>query len=292
MGHDHHHESQGNIKVAFFLNLAFTLLEIVGGFWTNSMAILSDALHDMGDSLALGIAWYLEKYAKRGPDQQYSFGYARFSLLGAMLNSLILVGGSVLILVNAVPRIFKPQPVNSQGMLIFAILGIIINGAAVLRLRRGKSLNERVVLWHLLEDVLGWAVILIASVVLMFVDLPVLDPVLSVLITIYVLYHVVRNLKDILRIFLQGVPKDLSITEIEQQIAAETNILSAHHTHVWSLEGERNLLSIHIVVRDDTERQEIIAVKQRIRDLMLARGIEHVTIETEFACEDCRHQPY
>lgn len=288
-GHHHHgHGSQGNIKIAFLLNLFFTLMEIVGGLWTNSMAILSDALHDLGDSVSLGISWYLEKYAQRGPDQKYSFGYARFSLLGALLNSVILLGGSLVILVRAVPRIINPEPLNAQGMLLFAILGIVINGAAVLKLRKGVSLNERVVLWHLMEDVLGWVVILAASIVLNFVDIPILDPILSVLITLYILYHVLVNLREVLSIFLQKVPKDFSIPEIEQELAAVSAVQSVHHTHIWSLEGQKHFLSTHVVLADEIAREEIISIKKDIRNLVQAKGIEHVTMEIEFANEDCQ----
>lgn len=289
--HDHHHHghgSQGNIKIAFLLNLFFTLLEIVGGLWTNSMAILSDALHDLGDSVSLGISWYLEKYAQRRPDQKYSFGYARFSLLGALLNSVILLGGSLVILVRAVPRIISPEPLNAQGMLLFAILGIVINGAAVLKLRKGVSLNERVVLWHLMEDVLGWVVILAASIVLNFVDIPVLDPILSILITLYILYHVLVNLREVLSIFLQKVPKEFSIPEIEQELATVPAVQSVHHTHIWSLEGQKHFLSTHVVLADEIAKDEIICIKKEIRDLVQAKGIEHVTMEIEFTAEDCQ----
>ncbi|MBU5485103.1 cation diffusion facilitator family transporter [Clostridium sp. MSJ-11] len=294
MGHDHSHNhnhgGQKNIKVAFLLNLTFTLLEIVGGLWTNSMAILSDALHDLGDSLSLGLAWYLERYSEKGPDEKFSFGYARFSLLAALINSLILVGGSVLILAKSIPRIFQPEDVSPKGMLVFAIIGIIINGIAVIRLKKGTSLNEKVVSWHLMEDVLGWVVIFIASIVLMIVNIPVLDPLLSVLITIYVLYNVVKNLKDILNVFLQGVPKNLSINEIEKEILEKTKVLSVHHTHIWSLEGEKNLLSTHIIVGDEIEREEIISIKNNVRELMKKKGIEHVTIEIDFESQDCEDQ--
>ncbi|HOB34385.1 MAG: cation transporter [Firmicutes bacterium] len=286
--HSHHHgNSEGNIRTAFFLNLLFTAVEIAGGIWTNSMAIISDALHDLGDSLSLGVAWFLEKYSQRGPDEKYTFGYARFSLLGALINSFILVGGSILILVNVIPRVFKPEPVNSRGMLAIAVLGIVINGLAVLRLRKGKSLNERVVFWHLMEDVLGWAVILIASAVMIFVDIPVLDPILSLAITLYILYHVAGNIRQVFRILFQGVPDNLSIREIEEEIVAKTRVESVHHTHIWSLEGQRNLLSTHIVLPDDIRRDELIDIKREVKNLIRARGIEHVTLEIDFASEDC-----
>lgn len=282
----HNHERQENIKVAFLLNLTFTIFEIVGGLWTNSMAILTDALHDLGDSISLGVSWYLEKYSEKGPDQKFSYGYARFSLLGALISSVVLLSGSVLIITRAIPRIIQPEAVNPKGMLIFSILGILINGTAVLRLKKGTSLNEKVVSWHLIEDVLGWIVVLIISVVLIFLDLPVLDPIFSLLITIYVLYNVVKNLKEILNIFLQGVPKNLSIKEIEKEIVEKTGAVAAYHTHIWSMEGERHLLSINLIVNDEIERNEVIAIKQNVRKLMMEKEIDHVTVQVDFESED------
>ena len=287
MAHHHAHEGKGNIGIAFFLNLGFTVLEIIGGFWTNSMAILSDALHDLGDSLSLGFAWYLDKFSKKGPDEKFSFGYARFSLLAALVNSLVLVGGSVLVLVRSVPRIIEPEAVHPQGMLLLAVFGIVINGLAVLGLKKGSSLNERVVSWHLMEDVLGWVVVLIASIVLLFVDVPVLDPILSIGITIYILFNVVKNLKEVLNVLLQGVPKDMSIRDMEQSMSAVPDLLSVHHTHIWSLEGEKVLLSTHVLVRDDIGREAIIALQQHIKDTLRVKGIEHVTVEIEYESEEC-----
>ncbi len=285
MAHTHGNEKQKNIKVAFFLNLTFTVLEVAGGIWTNSLAVLSDALHDLGDSVSLGLAWYLERLSEKGPDKKFSFGYARFSLLGALINSLILVAGSVLILTKSVPRIINPQPVNSEGILIFAVVGIVVNSIAVIRLRRGSSLNEKVVSWHLLEDVLGWAVLLIGALVMMFTDLPVLDPILSVLITLFVLFNVVKNLWKIWKVFLQGVPEGISIGEVEKEIKQATGALKVYHTHIWSMDGEKNLLSIHVVVCDDIDRSEIIKMKKKVRQTAQSMGMEHVTVEVDFESE-------
>lgn len=287
MAHHHEHEQKGNIGVAFFLNFGFTILEIVGGFWTNSMAILSDALHDLGDSLSLGFAWYLDKYSKKGPDEKFSFGYARFSLLAALINSLVLVGGSVLVLIRSVPRIIEPEAVHPQGMLVLAILGIVVNGLAVLRMKKGSSLNERVVAWHLMEDVLGWVVVLIVSIVLLFVDIPVLDPILSIGITIYILFNVVKNLREVLNVLLQGVPKDLSISVIEQSLTTIPDLLSVHHTHIWSLEGEKIMMSTHALVQDGIGREAVVALKRHVKEAMREKGIEHVTVEIEYESEEC-----
>ncbi len=283
--HHHNHNKQKNIKAAFLLNLSFTVIEIIGGLWTNSMAILSDAVHDLGDAISLGSAWYLERYADKKPDEKYSFGYARFSLLSALLNSLILVGGSVLVLVRSIPRILNPQEVHPEGMLVFAILGILINGAAVLKMRSGTSLNEKAVSWHLLEDVLGWAVILVGSIILLFFDVPVIDPLLSVFITLYVLFNVVRNIKQILHILMQGVPEKFSIMEIEKELESNTDAVSVHHTHLWSLEGEKMLLSTHVVVPENMENKDIMKLKESVRSLLYKKGIEHITIEIEYTEE-------
>lgn len=286
-GHHHHHsDGEKNIKIAFFLNFAFTLLEIVGGIWTNSMAILSDALHDLGDSLSLGIAWYLEKKSGKKPDGKFTFGYSRFSLLGAVINSMVLVGGSALVLVNAIPRIFAPEDVKAEGMLIFAIFGIIVNTAAMLKLKKGSSLNQRTVSWHLLEDALGWAVVLVASIILMFYDIPIIDPILSVAITVYVLYNAVKNLKKAVDIFLQAAPPQFSVEGIEKELMEMLSVKKVYHTHIWSMDGQRNIISTNIVVNDEITRQNIIDIKISVREYLKKKGIIHPTIEIEFECEN------
>ena len=283
--HNHDHGGEGNIRLAFFLNLSFTIAEIIGGILTNSMAILSDALHDLGDSISLGMAWYFQRFSRKGPDAEYSFGYARFSLLGALINSVVLVAGSALVLSRSIPRIFRPQEVHPEGMVLFALLGILVNGAAVLRLRKGKSLNEKVVSWHLLEDVLGWIAVLIAGVVMLFADLPVLDPLLSVGITLFVLFNVLKNVRELMRVLLQGVPRGVSVTELEEAIGKVPHVAAVYHTHLWSLEGERNQLTTHILVEDDAPADQIIAIKENIQAIASGQGIDHVTIQVDFPKE-------
>lgn len=288
MGHHHHHNAVKNIKTAFFLNLGFTIIEIIGGLLTNSMAILSDALHDLGDSLSLGISWYLQKKSnKKGSNATFSFGYKRFSLLGAVINSIILIVGSLFILTQAVPRLLDPEPVQATGMLILAILGILVNGAAVFKLRSGKSMNEKVVTWHLLEDVLGWVAVLIVSVVLMFKNIPILDPILSIMITVYVLFNVIKNLKKTVMIFLDAVPEGVDFNEIKNKIASLPGIVSTHHTHLWSLDGEQHVLSTHIVVEESLGKMEIIELKKKIQEYVEELHLEHLTIQVDYQDEHC-----
>ena len=291
MTHSHHHhhasDSAQSIKVAFFLNLGFTLLEIVGGLWTNSLAILSDAIHDLGDSLSLGLSWYLARVSGRGNDHKYSYGYRRYSLLGALINTIVLIVGSVFVLTQAIPRLLNPEPTNATGMVLFAIAGILVNGAAVLRLRGQKGLNARMAALHLMEDVLGWLAVLVVSIILLFKDLPFLDPALSIIITTYVLYNVLINLKKTVGLFLQRVPHEINIHDVEEHLLALERVNSIHHTHVWSLDGEHHVLTTHVVVDNDTTRDTLLTLKKTIKEYAHQINIEHVTVEVEFGEEDC-----
>lgn len=292
MSHHNHNHTQGdntssNIKVAFLLNLGFTIFELIGGFWTNSLAIMSDALHDLGDSFSLGLSWYLEKYSQRGRTNKYSYGYRRFSLLGAAINAIILSMGSLIILSEAIPRLFNPEPTDAQSMVWFAVVGVIVNGMAVLRFRGSQSMSARMVSWHLLEDVLGWIAVLIVSIVLLFSKLYVLDPLLSIGITLYVLYNALRNLKSTVEIFLQATPYNVNVREIDAQIRKIDQVKSTHHTHVWSLEGENNVMTTHVVVDENATKVEILEVKRRIKDIATPIALEHITVEIEYENEEC-----
>jgi len=287
MSHDHSHDSTGDLRLAFFLNLSFTIIEIAGGIWTNSLAILSDAIHDLGDSLSLGMAWYLETYARKDKDKKYSYGYRRYSLLSALINTVVLIVGSVFILSRAVTRLFNPEPVNAKGMILFAVLGIIVNGLAMLRLRGGKSLNAQVVAWHLIEDVLGWVAVLIMSIVLLFTDLYILDPIFSILITSFVLYNVIKNLRKTLALFLQAVPENMDLEKIENRLLAIDNVCSSHHTHIWSMDGEHHVLTTHLVVEEDTSQDEVLCIKEDINQLSKEMDFLHTTVEIEYGDEKC-----
>jgi cobalt-zinc-cadmium efflux system protein len=285
--HEHSHASGKNIRFAFFLNLGFTILEIVGGYLTNSLAILSDAVHDLGDSLSLGLAWYLDRYSHRGRDERYSYGYRRFSLLGAFINTVILLAGSIAILSQAIPRLLDPQKTNAPGMMLIAVVGVVINGLAVLRLRGESNLNARVVALHLLEDVLGWVAVLVVAVVLLFTDLYFLDPLLSVMISIYILFNVAKNLRETLALFLQAVPVGVNIAELEQALGKIEEVCSVHHTHIWSLDGENHVLSTHVVVDDDLPRTSVLRLKESIRQVLASYDFRHITVEIEYGEADC-----
>ncbi|MDR1980105.1 MAG: cation diffusion facilitator family transporter [Tannerellaceae bacterium] len=291
-GHTHsqhhlHSEGTKNIRLALVLNLFFSAIELVGGLYTNSVAILSDALHDFGDAISLGVAWYLQKYAGKGRDRYYSYGYKRFSLLGAIFISIILTVGSVFVIKECVERLIAPQPSDAQGMFVLAILGIIINGAAVLRLKRGSGVNERAVMLHMMEDVLGWIAVLIVSSVMMFVDLPVLDPLLSIGISVWILINVYKNMRNTFHILLQQVPQDIDLENLEKEITTLDGVLSIHDIHLWTLDGEEHILTLHIVLAKEVTVEKETEIKGKVRHSCYDAHIHHATIEFERSGETC-----
>lgn len=287
----HHHKASQpgapiqdtkNIATAFFLNTGFALLEVFGGLYTNSVAILSDALHDFGDSLSLGLSWYFQRKSKKGRTELYTYGYQRFSLLGAFINAIVLIIGSIFIIKEAVTRLFNPEPANARGMLLLAVVGIIVNGIAMLKLKKGTSLNEKVVSLHFLEDVLGWVAVLAGAVIMMFADVPFIDPALSLGIALFVLFNVYKNIKPAFRIILQGVPGNLSEKKVKEAVLQETQVTNVHHLHLWTLDGNHHVASMHVLVNQNMPLNETEKLKKKIKEYLKEQDITHATIEVEF----------
>lgn len=293
MGHHHHHNAEHghgskNLKVAFFLNLSFTIIEVVGGILTGSLAILSDALHDLGDSLSIGLSWYFQHLSdNKDSNHKFTYGYKRFSLIGAIVNAAILLVGSVIILSKAAPAILNPNEVDDQGMLIIAIFGVIVNGAAVFRLKKGKTLNEKAIRLHLLEDVLGWIAVLLGSLLIMYFDWLFIDPLLSVGIAIFIIYNVIKNLKQSFSIILQTTPPDIDIRDLQDGIKSLPEVVNVHDCHVWSMDGQYHVLSAHIVLDKAYDLNQLVETKSKTKILLKELGIQHSTLEFEVEGEDC-----
>jgi cobalt-zinc-cadmium efflux system protein len=288
MNYNQPHSAVNNLKLAFFLNLGFTIIEFIGGIVTNSTAIIADAVHDLGDSFALAQAWYFESVSEKSATNVYTYGYRRFTLVGALLSSLLLLTSSFYVLVEAIPRILEPQHSNAQGMVLLALFGVSVNAFAMLRLAKGSSANIRLVALHLLEDVLGWVAILVVAVILLFKDIHILDPILAILITLYILSNVIRQLKGIVPVFLQASPTSIDIIDIQKQFEALKFVDSIHHMHTWSLDGEHSVLSAHIVTDRALNPAEYFLLKNSFRKIIDQTGIYHSTLEIEFPDEACR----
>ena len=291
-GHQHNHsEGAKNLGAAFLLNLTFTVFEIAGGLLTNSVAILSDAVHDAGDSISLGLAWYLHRIASRQSDTNFTYGYRRFSALGALITGVLLVAGLGFVLLNAIRRLVNPEPVHGAGMMGMAVVGIVFNGAAALRLRGGSSLNERLASWHLLEDVLGWAAVLVGSVFVLVWNLPIVDPILSIFISAFVLWNVGKNLRKVAGVFLQRVPDGFDTAQFVRRVLELPQVKDVHHTHVWTLDGEHHVLTTHLVVDRAATREAVAGIKCKVTGFLAGEAFDHVTIDVEMEGEACASKP-
>ena len=282
MSHQHihqHSEAAGkNILSAFFINLTFTVISLVGGWLTNSMAIISDSIHDLGCTLSIALAWVFERIAGHKPTSRFTFGYRRFTLLGAFINAFILLSGSSIVLYESIGRLLSPEEVDAEGMLWFALLAILFKGLAVWRTWKGASVNQRMVSLHLLGDCLGWVVVLLASIVMMFVELPLLDPILSVCISLYILYNVVHNLIVAFRIVLEGVPSDVDYDTLKSEMATLPGIAEVGELHVWSMDNEHHAAEVKVATTYGS-LDEIEVLKTSLRTLLAGHGVVMTTIE-------------
>lgn len=280
-----------NIRFAFWLNTAFVVIELIGGWYTNSLAILSDAFHDFGDSISLGLAWFFQVLATRGRDHNYTYGYRRFSLIGALFNGLILILGSVFIGYHAFERMGNPETTMSEGMAVLAVLGIVINYVAMKRLSHGHSLNEKTLSLHLLADVLGWVAVLIGAIVIYFTGWYAIDAWLSFLIALYIIYGAIKNVVESVNIILQKVPKGIDPDRIESELRTIDRVDDVFDLHVWTLDGERIILSVHLVIPLAEDRAEVAAIRRKARRLLNERGIRHSTIEINHPGEEYIDDP-
>ena len=289
--HDHTHNSElssQRIGWAFALNVGFTIIEFVGGMLTNSTAIMADAVHDLGDSLSIGTSWVLSKLSDKKADSSFTYGYKRLSLLGALINGIVLIAGSIWVLAQAIPRLFDPVMPEAEGMLALAVLGVTVNGFAAYKLSAGTTLNEKVLNWHLLEDVLGWAAVLIVSIVLMFIEVPILDSLLAAGFTLFILFNVVRNTWYAVKLFVQAVPEHGLIERVRKELLSISAVASIHHEHAWSLDGESTVYTAHLEMGSPMASEEQIDIKSQIADRLQEFEFSHTTIELEFPQEDCR----
>ncbi len=278
-------KSEAKILGAFILNLIFSLFEFFGAAFTGSVAIMSDAVHDLGDALSIGISFILERKSKRNPDLKYTYGYARYSLLGCALTSLILLLGSSVVIYNAAIRLMNPEPINYNGMVVFAIIGVIVNFIAVFFTRGGGSLNQKAVNLHLLEDVLGWVIVLIGAIIMKFTSIRFLDPLMSIGLGVFIIINAAKNLHEVLNIFLEKAPSDLDLNGLYSLLCQVDGVIDVHHVHIRSFDGVSNCATLHVVTDGDGK-----AIKESIRTILNKNGIEHTTIEIEAGDEVCLHK--
>ena len=275
-------KTEKNILIAFLLNLAFSVMEFIGGIFTGSVAIISDSIHDIGDAASIGIAYFLEKKSKKKPDEKYTYGYIRYSILGSLITTLILIIGSSFVIYNSVLRILNPVEINYDGMILFAVFGVIVNFLAATFTREGDSLNQKSVNLHMLEDVLGWVIVLIGAIIMKFTDISLIDPILSIGVAAFILISALKTLKEIVDIFLEKTPDGVNLEEIKEHIISIDEVLDVHHIHIRSIDGYRNYATMHVVFEG-----KLPEVKAKVKEELAEHGIEHTTIEFEEKDEAC-----
>ena len=276
-------KTQKNILLAFILNLSFGIFEFAGGIFTGSVAIAADAVHDLGDSLSIGTSYFLEKKSRQQADSTHTYGYIRYSLLGSLITTLVLTLGSAYTIFNAVKKIINPSEINVNGMIIFAIAGFFVNLAAAIFTHGGDSLNQKAVNLHMLEDVLGWLVVLAGGIVIRLTGFVLIDPIMSIGVAVFILFNTLKNLKEILDIFLEKTPKNIDVKEIKAHIEEIEGVSGVHHIHLRTLDGNVNFATMHVVT--NLRGNEI---KDKIRKELKEHGIAHSTLELEAEDEICQ----
>ena len=288
-GHEHGHVHASGAKalrLAFFINLAFTVVEVAGGWWTGSIAVLTDALHDAGDCLVLGTAWYLQRVAMKGRDALYSYGYGRYSMLGGWLTSVVLIAGAITMLVITVPKLISPTEPHTAGMIGIALFGLAMNGLAAWKLHGGGTLNERGAYLHLLEDVLGWAAVLLGGIIIHFTGWAIVDPLLSVGISLFIFVNAIGTLRKGTGILMQEIPPTVDIQAVRDRLLALPHVTGVHDQHTWTLDGSFVVHTAHLVVAK-VDLTDALATKAAARETLKELGIHHATIELEWDDEPC-----
>ncbi len=275
--HHHHKKAGENLAFVFFMNLTFNIIVILGGLATNSMAILADCIHDMSDTISIALAWALEKVAQKDSTDKYSYGYQRFSILGAVIISVFVIFMAFVILSEAIPRMFSPEGVDAGGMLIVAILGLVFKSISVHRLHKGETFNEKAILFHQLGDVFEWVAILILSLVLMFWDgAPYLDPFVSIGIALWLIFNLGRNLYKSIEVLLQKTPDNFDVDDFKSQILAIEGVLQIEDFHIWSLDGIDSVMTLKVDVDFD---RDVEGIKKEIYSISNRYHVVDITIE-------------
>ena len=266
------------VWLAFFLNLSYAIVEFIAGGLFGSSAVLADSVHDMGDAIAIGVSAFLETISNREEDSHYTLGYKRFSLLGAMVTAVILMTGSVLVILGNITKLFHPQAVNDEGILWLGIIAISVNVIASLVVRKGKTKNESILSLHFLEDTLGWVAVILMAIVLRFTDWYILDPLLSLVISIFILSKAIPRFWSTLKIFLDAVPEGVDIKQVKSDLEQLDHVASLNQLNLWTMDGLEKNAIVHVCLKK-VEHMEVC--KEAIRAMLKDYGFQNITIEVD-----------
>ena len=271
-------KTKHTVWLAFFLNLSYAIVEFIAGGVFGSSAVLADSVHDLGDAIAIGVSAFLEIISNREEDSRYTLGYKRFSLLGALVTAVILMTGSVLVILENMTKLFHPQPVNDEGILWLGIIAVSINVLASLVVRKGKTKNESILSLHFLEDTLGWVAVILMAIVLRFTDWYILDPLLSLVISFFILSKAIPRFWSTLKIFLDAVPEGVDIKQVKSDLEQLDHVASINQLNLWTMDGLEKNAIVHVCLKK-MEHMEVC--KEAIRAMLKDYGFQNITIEVD-----------
>lgn len=271
-----------DLKFIIFLNIGFSLFEIVGGFLTGSIAISSYAIHDFFDALSIGLSSFLNKISLNEPDKKYTFGYKRFSLLGTIFTSGILFTCAVLTLFYVVLKFFNPISLNVIGMIIFALIGIIINGYAMIQMSKEVNKDEKKINWSIACDVMGWVFLLILALVIKISNVFLLDLIVSLFIALFIGGRSIRQIIKGVDVIMNATPTDLDLDEFKLEIGRIPFVLNILDIHIWSIDEQENYLLLKIKVSKNVTRKNYSHLKKQIEEKLGVYRIHQSNIEIEY----------
>jgi len=293
MGHHHHqHEYSSNrsLLIATGLNVLITIVQVIGGLLANSLALLSDALHNLGDTLAILLAYVAGRISKRQSNKHKTFGYKRIEILAAFFNALVLIGISIFLVYEAIIRFSEPEPIKGLLMLIIASAGLLFNLLAVLILKKhsGSSLNIRSAYLHLLGDTLSSFAVIIGGILIYFFEIYWVDPAITILISIYIVKETWHVFLDSSNILMQAIPEGMNIDEIINELSQIKGIRNIHHVHLWSLSDKEFHFECHADMEEDLKLSDTAAIKLQMEEVLRNNfKIGHLTVQFEYdTCDD------
>lgn len=276
-------KTEKNFLIVFILNLLFSLFEFAGGIFTGSIAIISDSLHDLGDASSILVSYFFEKKSHKEPDNKYTFGYGRFSILGGMITSSVLIISSAVLFFHSTKKFTDVSEINYNGMIVFSFAGMIINSVSAFITHKDKSVNGKAVNLHLLEDVLGWIAVFAGAIIMKLTDFVLIDPIISIAVSIFIFINAAKNLKEATEIFLDKIPDDISIDEIKEKLCIIDGITDVHSIRIRKIDNTNNCATMHIITNND-----FVETKKAVRSVLKEYSINIVTLELETKDEMCK----
>lgn len=291
--HSHHHHEHASFDnmtgkklfLTIILNFLITAAQIVGGILSNSLALISDALHNLSDGVAVLLAWIAYRLGKKPGTPRQTFGFRRSEILAAFINSVALIAISVYLIVEAALRFADTTPVNGDIMLWLGIIGLVANSISVLLLQKdkGSNINVRAAYLHLLGDALTSLAVIIGAIVIEVWQIYWIDPLVTVIISLYILYHTIGLLKESISVLMQFTPSEVDLVEAKQKLETLPEINNVHHLHSWALSEGSLYFEAHVNLQNDLPTSATIQVRHTVEELLhYEYGIEHVTLQFEY----------